>query len=578
MKPAVRLSSAIFLLGIIALITLYTQPSFAHGVGGETLPPVQIGSKNATLSLYVNPPTYDPQTGEYEILLKLYETNTQAIIPHVTYLIQMSKDGKQLFSERFHDESSNLSIKVSPKNTDRINIQGNNMGDLGWTKNTDLFPLKIEGPIFLTGGLYKFHIEVLTIDSDSNKLNPPVQFDAAISLAETATYLVTYQKNNYQIGIMSYYDKIENFAFDADARTISFSMPYEWSQKNISQTTVVHQEIHIPKTFAEMLVTKYDATVNGIPLPEDAVTIDDYTTDNRIVHLVLNQKVLYDIVGSITDTSKMTFTITPSNEEKFPLSAYSHNAIFEIGLSWDPAPIHPNQSTRFYVDITRYFATKVQEDAKFDLIVSQHGKELYRKSVDGKIGAEEKTNYFDYTFSDKNLGPAIVSIEKINGEELSSADFVVVVSPESKKTFPIRMQSATPDGAKGNYNVDLTWIPENLQPGEAEFIITVYDQNLQPVQNAEYDFVLIQNGQEIQRKSHVASAGGSFEDVTFFEANRGPMTLKIENINKSGESVELPITVTPEFPLGWLIVLGVVFSGLVVIPRIKSGQILPGPF
>jgi hypothetical protein len=176
------------------------------------------------------------------------------------------------------------------------------------------------------------------------------------------------------------------------------------------------------------------------------------------------------------------------------------------------------------------------------------------------------------------LGPAIISIEKINGEELSSTDYVVVVSPESKKTFPIRLQSTTPDGTKGNYNVDLTWVPENLQPGEAEFIITIYDQNLQPVPNAQYDFVLVQNGQEIQRKSHIASAGGSFEDVTFFEGNKGPMTLKIENINQSGESVDIPITVTPEFPLGWLIVMVVVFSSVVIISRTKTGQIIPGPF
>lgn len=574
-----KVPSAVFLLGIIALITLYTQPSFAHGVGGETLPPVQIGDKNATLSLYVNPPTFDPNAGEYEILLKLYDTNTQAVIPHLTYLIEITKDEKQLLSERFHDESSNLSIKVAPKNTDHVTMQGNNMGELGWAKNTDLFPLKIEGPIFLSGGLYKFHIEVLTIDSDSNKLNPPVQFDAAISLAETTTHPVTYQNNDYQIGIMTYYDKIQDFAFDGMARTISFSMPYEWSQKNISQTSVVHQEIHIPKTFAEMLVTKYDATVNGIPLPEEAVTIDDYTTDSRIVHLVLNQKELYSMMDSVQDKSKMAFTVTPSDEEKFPLLAYTHNAIFQVGLSWDPAPIIPQQSTRFYIDITRYFAPKIQEDAKFDVIVSQHGQELYRKSLSGKIGAPEKTNYFDYTFSEKNLGPAIISIQKINGEELSSADFVTVVSPESKKTFPIRVQSLTQDGTMGNYGVDLTWIPENLQPGEAEFIMTIYDKNLQPVPKAEYDFVLIQNGQEIQRKSHVASAGGSFEDVTFFEGNKGPLTLRIENIDQSGEYIEIPIMVTPEFPLGWILILCAMLSAGIIISRIaKNGQIIPGPF
>lgn len=560
----------VILFGIITLVTLYTQPSFAHGVGGETLPPVQIGNKNATLSLYVNPPVFDPQTGEYEILIKLYETNTQATIPHVTYLVEISKDGKQLLSERFHDDSSNLSIKVVPKDTDETKIQGSDLGELGWTKNTDFFPLKIEGPIFLSGGLYKFHIEVLTIESDSNKLDPPVQYNAAISLAEKTIRPVSYENDDYQISIMSYYDTIRDFAFDDKSRIISFSMPYEWSQQNISQTSVVHQEIHIPKTFAEMLVTKYDGTVNGVPIPETAVTIDDYTTDSRIVHVVLNQKELYSLVDSIPDKSKMTFTITPSSEE-IPLSAYTHNAVFQVGLSWDDA-ITPNKPVQFYVDITRYFAPKIQEDAQFDFVVRQHGEELYRKSVSGLVGAEQKANHYQYTFSEKNLGPAIISIEKINGEDLSSVDFVIVVS-QQKKTFPIRIQSLDKDGSEGKYNVDLTWIPENLQPGEAEFILTIYDQNLQPVPNAEYDFVLVQNGQEITRKSSVAPAGGSFEDVTFFEGNKGQMTLKIENIDQSGEYVSLPIMVTPEFPLGWVLVLGVMFFVIILLQKMDKSYL-----
>ncbi|NDB90902.1 MAG: peptidase, partial [Thaumarchaeota archaeon] len=76
--------AVLILLGVIFATIPLIQSSFGHGVGGETLPPIVIDDKNATLSLFINPPTYDPKTGEYEILLKLYETNTQAVIPHVT--------------------------------------------------------------------------------------------------------------------------------------------------------------------------------------------------------------------------------------------------------------------------------------------------------------------------------------------------------------------------------------------------------------------------------------------------------------------------------------------------------------
>lgn len=565
---------------MITLIVFYAQPSFGHGVGGETLPPVSIDGKNVTLSLNINPPIFDDKTGEYEILIRLYDTNTREAIPHVTYLVELSKDGEQLFRERFHGESGNLSIKVIPKNGP-VKIQGRNHGDLGWMKNTDLFPLKIEGPIFRSGGLYKFHIEVLIINTDSNVLKNPVKYDASLSLAQKTIHPISYEGKNHDIGVMTYYDTIQDFAFDESSRTITFSMPYEWGQKNIEQTNVVHQEIYIPKSFPELLVTKYDVMVNGVPIPEHAITIDDYTTDSRVVHVVLNQKELFSMVDSIKDKSKINFIITPSKTEKFPLNAFTHNAVFQVGLSWEPAPIIPGQNTRFFVDITRYFAPKIQEDAKFDLVIKQHGDELYRKSVTGLIGAPEKTNYYDYTFSEKNLGIAIISIEGINGEALSSADYVVVVSPkETKKTFPIRIPSVTQDGTKGNYFVDLTWIPENLQPGEAEFIFTIYDRNLQPVKNAEYDFVILQNGEVLYKNFGVAQAGEIFEDVTFFESNEGEAILEIKNINQSDESIKIPIVVTPEFPLGVFLVLGVLFVVVIMMPRLhnKAGQIMRRPF
>jgi len=570
----------LLLLGMILVIAVYVQPSFGHGVGGETLPPVQIDGKNVTLSLFVNPPTFEKNTSEYEVLIKTSETNTQAVIPHITYLVEISRDGQQLLSERFHDDSSNLSIKIVPKNTDKATIQGSNFGELGWMKNTDLFPLKVEGPIFLSGGLYKFHIEILTINADSNKLANPVKFDAAISLAEKTNHPISYEGENYDIGVMSYYDTVNHFGFDEESRTISFVMPYDWSQKNIAQTNVIHQEIHIPKTFSELLVTNYDGMVNGVPIPASAITVDDFTTDSRIVHIVLNQKELYEIVDSIQDKSEIEFTVSPSAQDKFPLLAYTNNAVFQTGLSWEPTPVVAGQQTRFFVDITRYFAPKIQEDAKFDFVVKQRGEELYRKSVTGLIGAQEKANFYDYAFSEQNLGPAIISIEAINGEKLSSVDYVIVVRPQKEKTFPIRIPSATSDGTQGSYFVDLTWIPENLQPGEAEFIFTIYDRNLQPVPNAEYDFALIQNDKTIYQKSGTAKAGGSYEDFTFFEENKGPVTLVIQNIDASGESIEFPIAVTPEFPLGWVLVLAVVFSGVIISSKIikKTGHILRYPF
>lgn len=540
----------------------FAVPAFGHGIGGEILP-VPLADRNATLFVSVQPSVFDPSNNESYLSFKISDARTDAVIEHVTYLIEVSRNGKQIFRETFHDDQGNLNIRVVSDDSKNIKIDGDKeQTSGGWTRKL-LSPLSMEGPIFTAGGLYKFRTEILTIDSDSNMLAQKPTVEGAISIAEKTTHKIAGEDGkNYDIGITSYYDAVNNFEFDSKNRTISFEMPFDWSEQNVKQTTVVHQEIHIPKTYAEMLVTKYDGFVNGVPLAESAVTIDDYSEDSRIVHLVLNQQDLASFSQKTQDWSRMIFAVMPSKTENLPLKAFTHNAAFQIGLSWEPIPVQAKSKTRFYMDFTKYYAPKIQETVSYDFVIKQDDTEIFRKPLSGTTNAPPKTNYVDFEFSNKNIGTAIVSIENIDGNDLSSADFVVVVKPKSepKQNFPIRIPSMIKDDAgnanPGRYNVDLTWIPNTLGIGDAEFIITIYDkEDDYPIPQAEYDFVLLKGGNEIYRKAGFAQAGGSFENVRLVEEYVGPLTLRIENIDQSGEFVEIPIMVTPEFPVVFMILI-----------------------
>lgn len=560
----------------LILAVPFLTPAFGHGLGGETVP-VSLPDRNATLFVSVQPSVFDPSNNESYLSFKLSDARTDAVIEHVTYLIELSRDGKQIFREIFHDDEGNLNIRVVSSNSKEIKIDGGKEPTSGgWTRN--LFSsLSMEGPVFTSSGLYKFHVEILTVDSDDSVLAQRPTVEGALSVAEKTVHQITSDNGKkYDIGITSYYDSINNFGFDSKNSTISFEMPFDWGEQNIKQTTVVHQEVHIPKTYAEMLVTKYDGFVNGIPLAESAITIDDYSDDSRIVHLVLNQNDLVSFAQKTHDKSKMVFFVMPSKTESLPLKAFTHNAVFQLGLSWEPLPIQANSKTRFYMDFTKYYAPKTQESVAYDFVVKQDNAEIFRKSLIGATNAPPQTNYVDYEFSDKNIGTAIVSIENINGTELSSADFVVVIKPKSepKQNFPIRIPSVTKDSTGnvilGKYNVDLTWVPNTLGIGDAEFIITIYDKDSgAPVQEAEYDFVLLKGGSEVYRKSGFAQAGGNFENVKLFQEHVGPLTLRIENIDQSGEYVEIPISVTPEFPIGSILVMTVLFSFVTLFAKFR---------
>ena len=67
-------------------------------------------------------------------------------------------------------------------------------------------------------------------------------------------------------------------------------MPFEWSESNINQTSVVHEELVIPKQVGDLLVSGFSMYVNGIKLSDDISTIDDFFSDGRVVHFRATKK------------------------------------------------------------------------------------------------------------------------------------------------------------------------------------------------------------------------------------------------------------------------------------------------
>ncbi|MBI5146106.1 MAG: peptidase, partial [Thaumarchaeota archaeon] len=146
---------------------LLANPVFGHGFGAETVP-VTIGNRNATLTLSVTPPTIDSKNNEHEMVVNLSDANSGSVIEHVTYLIELTKNDKRIFRYMFHDEIGNLYMKIKTTNSSTIQIHGKQGAVLGgWMKQDDFNPLALEGKIFADGGLYKFHIEIVTVDSDT---------------------------------------------------------------------------------------------------------------------------------------------------------------------------------------------------------------------------------------------------------------------------------------------------------------------------------------------------------------------------------------------------------------------------
>jgi predicted secreted protein with PEFG-CTERM motif len=138
------------------------------------------------------------------------------------------------------------------------------------------------------------------------------------------------------------------------------------------------------------------------------------------------------------------------------------------------------------------------------------------------------------------------------------------LEPGSKVVFPVVAQ--TRDGA---LQVDLSWEPETIEPGKnTKFIFTFRDAMTgELLRNTSYDFVILQNGKEIHKKSANAQIGGDFVDYTFAESQKGQTTIQFNNLRNTGQGTEFTIMVVPEFGTLVIMILGASIGATIILRK-----------
>jgi len=329
-------------------------------------------------------------------------------------------------------EDGILPIKIIPTQEDEITIHGEQDSLLGAWHGTDSNPIEITGSQFDSGGLYNFEIEVRTIDEPTNIIEDSGIYNADLSIIETTSYIQKDAENHdVEFRLKSYFDQISNFEYDPEAKQITFEMPFDWSEKQMSHVPVVHEEVHFPKDFDEFLSPSYSGYANGIELFKSSVSVDDYTEDNeRIVHFVLLQDHLRFLKNEIKKSNELlpdniVFTLSTSENIVFPLEAYTKSEDFKVNLSWDPVKIEPGISTNFVFTIRDGKTNEPLRNSDYTFVIIQNGKDIYRTTGTAQVGGE----FEKFTFAEDQTGPMIIKFENIRntGQE---TEFGIVVAPE----------------------------------------------------------------------------------------------------------------------------------------------------
>jgi hypothetical protein len=424
--PRLKSFSLFTFLIISSVFILGSDNVYGHGVGSETFPPVDLNGKLVTLE--VSSSKSDPETNDdQQISISLIDFDSKITLRDVTFLIKSARGEQFLFEQEFKADNGFLVFNFVSEKTDSIILEEENGGGLlGSLLGLESRMVYVKGPRLSEGGLYKLDVTVLTADGYSQKLDVPLVFNAGISIAQTSRHnFVDPNFGEQNIHVITYYDEISNFNYDYSTKEISYFMPFEWSQSNINQTSVVHEELVIPKKFGDLLVSGFTMFVNGVQLSQDIVNIDDFFSDGRVVHFIIYQKELQKIFDNNSNQDGMSFVIKPDHDYTH-LSAVTDNGQFRILVFSEPENLKSNSNAKILFDITDIFLKNKPVATNYEFTVTQEQRVIFEQSGIS-TDSKEKHNIIEFTIPDNISGIINLNFKNLDNNKLAKTTFPVIV-------------------------------------------------------------------------------------------------------------------------------------------------------
>ena len=441
----------VLIFSMIFCLLFPASSVYGHGLGIDTISSISIQEKQISVSIEI--PMYFENPQE-KITITATDNETDETAKNVTYLIGIFYNDEMILRNYFFTENGVLPIIVTPTDDGVITINGEQDSLLGAWSGTESNPVEITGPLFNSGGLYTFEIEVRTIDEPTNVIENSGVYEADLTIVESVSFPQKDQNNvDVEFSTKSYFDSISNFNYDSNVKEVTFEMPFDWNETKMSHVSVVHVETHFPKDFAEFLSPSYVGYVNGIKLFKSSVTVDDYTYDNdRTVHFVLLQDHLRYLKNEMRESEQplpdnIVFKLSASQETKFPLIAYSESEEFKVNLAWDPKDIEAGVPTNFVFTIRDSYTDSPMRLSDYTFVIMQNNEEIHRVSDNAAVGGD----FEKFTFSEDQTGPTVIKFENIRntGQETEFALVVVDKTVGEKKVVEetvVATQESTEEG------------------------------------------------------------------------------------------------------------------------------------
>ncbi len=261
-----------------------------------------------------------------------------------------------------------------------------------------------------------------------------------------------------------------------------------------------------------------------------------------------------------------TFQITSyfDNISYFDYKSDENVVEFEMPFDWSEQNISHIPVIHEEVHFPKNFAKFLSPS----YVGKVNGIDLFKSSVTVDDYSDESNRIVHLILLQDHLKFLKNELKKSGDSLPTSIKFTLEPSQTAK--FPLTSFTKSEE-----FQVDLSWEPVVIEPQKnVKFIFTIRNGATgEPLRQSTYDFVIIQNGKEIHKKSGTATVGGDYEEYAFLESQSGPTIIRFDNIRGSGSSTEFGLVVVPEFGAIVFLVFFVSIIGVLVINKTVFSKI-----
>jgi len=186
---------------LFSATALFSAPQAAAQHHGSPPPPASLGDRQVALNFDSSPKVIS--AGETVVMnIGFEDLGKQQNVQHVTFRMEVSKDGKTIFTDYFHGHDGEVNLQFrSGSSAPTVNGNFNNEAS-AWVADPGN-PIVVSGKVFSVPGIYKTTVEVTGVDYDKTDLPEPLTYDFNILVFVNQSFAVNYQDMKFDVNTVS---------------------------------------------------------------------------------------------------------------------------------------------------------------------------------------------------------------------------------------------------------------------------------------------------------------------------------------------------------------------------------------